>query len=278
MSFDFHIHTTFSDGTFTPEEVVLLAYKKNIKVLAVTDHDTIAGLDIAKKKAEEVGITFINGIEFSTEHFGKEVHIIGLFLNIEEEGFLKKLEQLKTDRIARAEETIRKLKNCKIDITMDEIMKEAKGDVVGRMHIANVLYKKGFVDGRKEAFSMYLGDHGAAYVPKKNLSPEEAVKIIKENGGLAFVAHPKLITLGQEKIVALIDKLCEVGLDGIEVYYPGFSMIETAYYKRIASDRNLIVSGGSDFHGSNRIEVNIGNVEMPEDTYEKMSERLKKRH
>lgn len=276
MCFDFHLHTTASDGTFTPSAVVQEAAKKGLQAIAITDHDTISGLEEAEAAAQKIGIELIKGIEFSTDYFGKEVHIIGLFIDTKSGPFLEKLEQLRNDRITRAEETIAKLKKYKIDITMNDIISEAKGDVIGRMHIANVLYKKGFVPDRKSAFLQYLGDNGAAYVPKRNFFPEEAVKTIKENGGLAVIAHPKLITLGQEKCVALIDKLTIAGLDGIEAFYPGFTLIDNGYYKRLASERGLIISGGSDFHGSNREEVSIGSISLPADTYEKMKERLKK--
>ena len=277
MLYDFHIHTTCSDGTFTPEEVVCMAKERQLSAIAITDHDTVSGLEAGAEKAKEVGIDFINGIEFSTEYYGKEVHIVGLFLNIKDEKFLSKIEQLRKDRVIRAEETIRKLEQYKIFITMEDILKEAKGDVIGRMHIANVLYKKGYVRDRKEAFAMYLGDHCSAYVPKKNLTPKEAVKIIKDNGGLSFIAHPKLITLGQEKVIALIDELCGEGLDGLEAFYPSFSDIDTGYYKRIAETRGILTGGGSDFHGKNRDDVGIGSIKLPEDILEKMISRKQKK-
>ncbi|BDU50092.1 PHP domain-containing protein [Haliovirga abyssi] len=271
---DLHIHTTCSDGTYTPEEVVELCKEKNIEVMAITDHDTVEGLKEGRKKAEELGITFINGIEFSTDYYGKEVHILGYFLNIEDEAFLKEIKLLGEEREKRTELMLEKLKRYGINITMEDVLEEVKGNLISRTHIAGAMYKKGYIRSRKEAFINYIGSGKGAYIPKENLSPARAVKLIKDNGGLAFVAHPKLISLGEKRTLELLDILQEVGLDGLEIYYPSFSSIDIAYYSRIAKERGLIASGGSDFHGGNRIEISIGVSNVKNDIYEAMLERL----
>lgn len=272
---DLHIHTTCSDGTYTPEEVVGLCKEQNIEVMSITDHDTIEGLKEGKKKAEELGITFINGIEFSSDYYGKEVHILGYFLNIEDDVFLKEIKMLEKEREKRTELMLEKLKKYGINLTMDDILEEVTGNLISRTHIAGAMYKKGYIRSRKEAFINYIGSGKGAYIPKENLSPSRAVRLIKENGGLAFVAHPKLISLGEKRTFELLDILQEEGLDGLEIYYPSFSSIDIAYYSRIAKERGLIASGGSDFHGGNRREISIGVSNVKNDVYDTMLKRLK---
>lgn len=274
---DFHIHTTFSDGTYSPVEVVRMAKEAGLKAFSITDHDTISGLSEAKQEAELLNIDFINGIELSTDYLGKEVHILGYFLNLEDEKLINKLRELKEERDKRALMLIEKLKKYKVEITMEDIMEEVPGDIISRMHVANVLVNKGYVRNKREAFATYLGDSGVAYIPKENLSPEDAVKMIKENGGLAFIAHPKLISIGNEKFKHLVDHLMKFGLDGIEVYYSGFTYLDILYYEKIAAERDLLISGGSDFHGDNREGTKIGENKAPEYIYEKMKEKIEQK-
>ncbi|OQY06905.1 MAG: hypothetical protein B6I28_05940 [Fusobacteriia bacterium 4572_132] len=274
---DLHIHTTCSDGTYTPEEVVELAKEKELDVIAITDHDTIDGVERGALKAKELGIKFINGIELSTNYQGKEIHILGYFLNIEDEKLVNKLYELKNQRLTRTEKIIEKLREFRIEITKEEVMKEVKGDLISRTHIASVLFKKGYVNTRKAAFRRYLGDRGAAYVPRKNFTPMDAVKLLKENGALAFIAHPKLIPWGEKKTFELVDKLKEIGLDGLETYYPSFREIDKIYYKKMCEKRGMIVSGGSDFHGGNRNNITLGIANVKNEVYKKMKERLEEK-
>ncbi len=271
---DLHIHTTCSDGTYTPEEVVELAKEKKLEVIAITDHDTIDGVKRGAKKAKELGIEFINGIELSTNYQGKEIHILGYFLNLDDEKLVNKLQELRNQRVTRTDKIIEQLKEYKIEITKEEVMKEVKGDLISRTHIASVLLKKGYVDTRKAAFRRYLGDTGAAYVPRRNFTPIDAVKMLKENGALAFIAHPKLIPWGEKKTFKLVDELKEIGLDGLETYYPSFREIDKIYYKKMCEKRGMIPSGGSDFHGGNRNNISLGIANVQNEVYEKMVERL----
>ena len=270
---DFHIHTIFSDGTFTPEEIAETAFKNGVKAIAITDHDSVDGIERGRKAAEKEGIEFISGIEFSTEFLGKEIHILGYYLDEKDSELLNLLEELRKERETRTEKIIEKLNELKIGITIEDIKKEVTSDLISRNHIASALLKKGFVRTRGEAFYRYLGSSGAAYIPKTTFSPERAVSAIKKNGGIAVLAHPKLIPLGQGKFNEMLELLCSHGLDGIEAYYPGHEIKDINIFKRMASERGMIVTGGSDFHGLNRDDISIGSAKVPMEVFEDLKNR-----
>jgi len=265
---DMHLHTTASDGALSPTELVEKAYEKGIKVLAITDHDTVDGLEEGRKKALELGIEFINGIEISCDWLGKEVHILGYFINCEDEKFQSEIMALREIRENRNEKMLEKLEKNGIYITLEELQEEAKGDILSRSHMANIIMKKGYAYSKKEAFSRYLGQHGIAYVPKSNLSPDRAVRIIKENGGLVSLAHPKLITRDRGQILKIINGLKKVGLDALEAYHGKFQINDVKYYMDLAKETGLLWTGGSDFHGNERDIIEIGDGEVPMYVYE----------
>jgi hypothetical protein len=266
--YDLHSHTIESDGTYTPEELVKRAKGIGLKGIAITDHDTIAGLNSGKKKAIEVGIDFIEGIEFSCQDGDLEVHILGYFLNTSDEVLKKELEKLIKIREERNIKILEKLQKYKIKLTMEELKNEAGGEIISKAHIANLMLKKGYVYTRNSAFKEYLGKDGVAYVPKKNFSPEEAVEIIVKNGGKASLAHPALITKKDSVFLELLERLIKKGLKGIEANYPTFSEIEKEKYRQIARKYNLFITGGSDFHGGNREEIELGDEGVSEIEYE----------
>ncbi len=270
---DLHMHSRCSDGTLEPEELVQLAKKRGVKVIALTDHDSVDGLKRAGKEAEKQGITLINGIEFSTDHFGKEVHILGYFLDLGDKKFLSKLGELKIERETRAKQILKKLCDRGLELKMEDVLAEVTGPVLSRTHIANAMMKKGYVYTRSEAFKQYLGQGGSAYVPKTILSPKEAVHLIRENGGIAALAHPKLIKMGREKIMKFIDELADEGLEAVETYYPSYSKEEVEFYEDICRERGLLETGGSDFHGLNREGIQIGDVDVPFSVYEGLKKR-----
>ena len=272
---DFHIHTLFSDGTYTPEEIAETAFKNGIKAFAITDHDSVDGIERGRAAALKEGIEFISGIEFSTDFLGKEIHILGYFLNEKDPELLNTLEMLRIEREERTIKIIKKLNELKIGITEEDVKKEVTRDLISRNHIASALLKKGFVKPRGEAFYRYLGSSGAAYIPKTSFPPEKAVEAIKKNGGVAVLAHPKLIPLGQGKFNELLELLGSYGLDGIETYYPGHEIKDINIYKRIAFERGMIVTGGSDFHGLNRDDIAIRGANVPMEVYESLKLRKK---
>lgn len=265
---DMHLHTTASDGALSPTELVERAYEKGIRVLSITDHDTIDGLAEGKKRALELGIEFINGIEISCDWLGKEVHILGYFLNCDDEKFQSEISALREIREKRNEKMLEKLKKNGIYITIEELQEEAKGDILSRSHMANIIMKKGYAYSKKEAFARYLGQYGIAYVPKSNLTPDRAVKIIKENGGFVSLAHPKLITRDKGQILKIINGLKKDGIDALEAYHGKFEKNDVKYYLELAKETGLLWTGGSDFHGNERDITDIGDGEVPMYVYE----------
>ncbi len=271
---DLHMHSKCSDGTLEPEELVQLAKKRGVRVIALTDHDSVDGLERAGKEAEKQGVILVNGIEFSTNYFGKEVHILGYFLDLTDEVFLGKLEELKVERGNRTVKILKKLCDRGLSLTMEEVFMEVTGPVVSRTHIANAMMKKGYVYTRTEAFRQYIGEGGSAYVPKTIISPNEAVRLIRRNGGIAAIAHPKLIGMGREKVLRLIDELIGDGLDALETYYPGYSNEDIKFYEDTCKEKGLLRTGGSDYHGLNREGVQIGDMNVPFEVYEDLMERF----
>ncbi len=273
MEVDLHIHTIASDGTFTPEEVILEAKKRGLKALAITDHDTVDGIEEAKRKAQEIGIEFVQGIEISCNTQDYEVHILGYFLNLEDKKFTNELEELKKARDNRNLKIVEKLKACGIDADLEEIAKMAPGKIISRLHFANYLVEKGVVLSKEEAFDKYLGKRGKAYIPKENFPPERAVKMLSENGAFVSLAHPKLVVNNDGIIENMISNLVKVGLNGIEAQYGTFSPSDIKKYKKMAKRHSLLVTGGSDFHGANREGVNIGDTGITYSQFRLIKER-----
>lgn len=276
MEVDMHIHTVESDGTYTPEEIMMRAIKNNVIALAITDHDTVAGIESGKKIADRYGLEFIEGIEISCNVGDLEVHVLGYYLNLQDKVFLGELEELEKARDERNRKIIEKFEKLGIIVDTEELRRLAPGKIISRVHFANYLLEKGIVTSKNEAFDKYLGRNGAVYVPKENFPPERAVKMIKENGGFASLAHPKLITLNDEVLNNLILKLKECGLDALEAQYSSFSKIERQKYKRLAKKYDLLITGGSDFHGENREGVDLGDAGLEYSQLEKIKKHLNK--
>lgn len=267
--YDLHLHTTVSDGTYTPYELVKLAKEKELKGIAVTDHDTVFGIKDAVEAGKEMGIEIIPGIEFSSNLNGEDVHILGYFINTEDPFFLERLKKINGVRTERNLKILENLEKYKIKITMEELIAEAKGHIVSKLHIANVMRNKGFVYTKEEAFKSYLGKSGVAHINHGNFTPHRAVEILKENGAFISLAHPKLYSRDINKIEKLIVELKPLGLSGIEVEYPGFTKEEKKQYMELARKYDLAVTGGSDFHGENRNHIDIGDEGI---TYSQMQD------
>ena len=276
MDVDMHIHTLESDGTYTPEEIILRAMKNNVIALAITDHDTVAGVKAGKAVAERYGMEFIEGIEISCNEENLEVHVLGYYLNLEDEVFLRELAELEEAREKRNRKIIEKFEKIGIIIDIEELKRFAPGNIISRLHFANYLLEKGIVTNKNEAFTKYLGRTGLAYVPKENFSPERAVKMIKANGGFASLAHPKLITLNDEILNDLIVRLKECGLDALESQYSSFSKAEKQKFRKLAKKYGLLITGGSDFHGDNREGVDIGDAGLEYSQFERIKRFLNK--
>lgn len=254
---DFHTHSTCSDGTLTPTELVEHAKKSGLSAFALTDHDSVDGIKEAKKKAEEIGIEFIPGIEFSAAE-NTETHIIGLFIDPENETLLKTIEKLKGSRKRRMEEVCSKLRALGFDITHHEALALAGGNFVGRAHIAKLMVEKGYCKTVKECFDKYIGLGKPAYAEKNELSAVEAVKSIRAAGGLAYLAHLNQTGYDVEQLEKLLIQLKEAGLNGVEGYYPEYTTGHIAEYRALAEKLSFSLSGGSDFHGSMKPYISIG--------------------
>lgn len=242
---DLHSHSTASDGTFHVKDIIARAIEKGLSGLAITDHDTVAALTEAVEEGKKAGIEVVPGIEISSVYKGMDIHVLGYYVDYEDEQFLKTLAELRDVRKIRNQMMIAKLNQLGIDITIEEVEKEKqeKGNT-GRPHIASVLMKKGIVSSIKEAFDKYLGRDGLAYCNPPRISPIEAIDIIKQAKGVAVIAHPGLYN-DEEMVRSLIAH----GLIGIEVFHPDHGGEEERVYSQMADEFQLIKTGGSDFHG-----------------------------
>ena len=255
---DLHVHSTESDGTLTPEDLVAEAKKAELAAFALTDHDTCQGVGKAMPLAASAGIELIPGIELSTDYHGKEVHIVGLYIDIENEQLLKKTAKYRKCRSERNALMVEALRKEGLSITMEELVAENPDCVITRANIARFLYEHGQIKSVREAFDRYIGDHCKCYVGRLKVASTDAVRLIKEAGGTAILAHPLLYGLSNTNLQKMIDALKPVGLDGLEAIYSTYTTGEEQQMKRLARENGLLISGGSDFHGSNKPDIALG--------------------
>ena len=279
---DLHVHTTASDGTMTPTEVVKLAKEIGLKAIAVTDHDTTKGLREAVSAGETYQIEVIPGCELSVEYPKGQMHIVGLWLPVEPKYVNRELEYLREKRHSRNQKIIEKLNKIGISITYEEVLDIVEpGSTVGRPHIARVLVKKNIVKDVNEAFIKYIGPGGKAYVPKTKFSPEKAISILKKEGATVILAHPFSLNLDTQELKKELIRLKDHGLDGMEVYYSEHTPFQVQCYINLCEELNLLVSGGSDFHGTVKKDISLGtgkgNLKIPYVLLERMKEYRRKR-
>lgn len=267
---DLHLHTTASDGVLTPSELVEMAVERGMEAIAITDHDTIDGIVEGRERANKLGIDFVAGVELSSQWKGREVHILGYFLDIEDSVLLGELEELKKARDERNTRILEKLEKVGIYIGIDEVVEEAGGNIISRAHMANIIIRKGYAKDKKEVFQDLLGIDGIAYEPKGDLSPERAVEIIVKNGGIASLAHPKYISNNPDIVRDLGSKLKLAGLEAIEVYYSNMYIRDVLKFKKLAKSMKLVATGGSDYHGSNKALIEIGDGNVPYSVYKEL--------
>jgi len=256
---DLHSHTTFSDGSYTPEELFSYAKEKNLDALAITDHDTVSGYPEAKKASEKFGVELIPGIEISCQFQPGTLHILGYFLNPNDPNLLKGLKGVQNARAERNPQIIQKLIELGIHITLEDVEVKSGGDQIGRPHFAQVLIEKGYVKDNEEAFSKYLGKGAAAYLDKRRLSAREGIALIEKAGGVAVVAHPKLLKVSdRDQLVALFSEWKGYGLKGVEAYSSCQNAQEQKFWHALGKELGLLITGGSDFHGKNKPDVDLG--------------------
>lgn len=313
---DLHVHSTCSDGTFTPEELVDYAIQKGLTAFALTDHDTVNGLDRAIRYAEELRqarvtspvisshndtddrlpvsfsrndaddrlpVSFsrndavarlpvssvadadvprvpeiIPGIELSTEYQGKDIHMVGLFIDYRQPEFAHYLEDFIRSRENRNEKMCALLREHDIDITYEALLAEFPGAVITRAHFARYLLSHGYIQSMKEAFDRYVGDHCPCFVPREKVTPAQAVELILRAGGVPVLAHPILYHMSDDRLDTLVAELKKIGLVGIEAIYSTYNTAEERQIRGLASKYDLKISGGSDFHGANKPKIDLG--------------------
>jgi len=253
---DFHTHSTFSDGTFTPTELLNHAVEVGLSAIALTDHDSVNGIAEASEASKALDIEFIPGIEFSVAD-GTEIHIIGLFIDPENEVLLNTIKKTREQRERRMTAIIEKLQAHGFNITREEVEKLAGSDFIGRAHIAHVMMNKGYVKTIREAFDEYIGLNKPCYVEKKEITPEDAITAIRTAGGLAFLAHLHQTKFSNEQLDRLLGELKGYGLNGIEAYYTEYTNEHISEFRALAQKHGLFYSGGSDFHGSMKPTVKL---------------------
>jgi predicted metal-dependent phosphoesterase TrpH len=256
---DLHTHSTASDGSCTPSGLVGLAAERGLKAFALTDHDTLSGLDEAADAAAEIpGLRFIRGIEIEISFEPGEFHLLGLGIEKMDGGLAEAAVRLSRARVERNKRILERARAAGVDMTMDELRDEAGGGAAGRPHIASLLVARRAVRTRQEAFDKYLGKGRPWYEPKSCLDLSEAVRLVKEAGALAIVAHPLSLFVSWGRLAALMDEWKELGIDGIEAYHPAAKIGQCRRLERMARERAFLVSAGSDFHGSLRPERRLG--------------------
>jgi predicted metal-dependent phosphoesterase TrpH len=265
---DLHLHTTASDGRYSPEEIVSMAASLGLEAIAITDHDSVDGIAPALKKAQSFPtLKVIPGVEISTDVPHGEVHMLGYFINYVDSGLLDKLAELRDSRKTRAQKMIAKLADLGVYIEWERVQEIAGSGSVGRPHVAQAIMEKGYVQSPKEAFVKYIGREGPAYAERQKMTLEQVVELVVKVGGQAVVAHPAEI----ENLEELIPRLQRVGLAGIEVYYNAYSGKTVQYLASLAHKHGLVATGGSDFHGLEHItETPIGGVDIPSECVERL--------
>lgn len=244
MSCDLHVHTNASDGLLAPEKVIHLAKEIGLEAVAITDHDTTAAIGRAASTGKVAGVEVVPGIEISTEWQEEEIHILGYYLDYGLAWLQERLAKRREGRMRRAQTIVGRLRDLGLEIDWDRVLALAGGAAVGRPHIAMAMMEKDYVGSIEEAFRRYLDRGAPAYVPRTPLTPQQAVALIRAAGGVPVLAHPGLI-----RKRALVQELLATGVIGLEVFYPEHDEATVAWLLGLVSERGLIATGGSDFHG-----------------------------
>jgi predicted metal-dependent phosphoesterase TrpH len=265
---DLHVHTNASDGKYPPAELVALAARSGLSLLAITDHDTISGIAPALEAARAFpDLKIIPGVEISSHAPGSEVHVLGYFIDSGNPELLKQLATLGESRQDRAKAIVEKLRGLGLDISLERVQEIAGDGSIGRPHIAQALMEKGYVSSFQDVFTRYIGQGGPAYVERIKLTPDEAVKLILRCGGLPVLAHPSTINDAE----AVVSRLAAAGLVGLEAYYKDYSNEQRQDMVDLAARYKLIATGGSDFHGIDEAtEVMLGDAGVPRECGENL--------
>jgi predicted metal-dependent phosphoesterase TrpH len=270
MFADLHLHTNFSDGTYTPEQLAAHGRANGLAVLALTDHDTVEGCPRMGAACKDAGVEFIPGTELTAEVNGHEAHLLGYFLDIEDPAFLAEIVKFQAARENRIHEMVARLNRLNVPLKAEAVFALANCRSPGRPHVARALVQAGLCKNLDEAFERFLKIDRPAWVPKTKISAVNAIELIHNAGGLASLAHPAL-----NKTDKMIAELVEAGLDGIECFHSKHTPALSERYLQIAAQYNLLITGGSDCHGTNKGKPLIGTVKLPFEHVQKMKDRLR---
>jgi len=267
---DLHSHTTASDGALSPRELVRLAARHRVSVLAITDHDSTEGLVEAMDEAARHGIEIVPGLEINCDVPGAEIHVLGYCMDWRAPWFQDFLREQRAERVARVHRIVDRLTELGLPLTADEVFAVCKEGSPGRPHVAQAMIARGYVKSVREAFDRYLSRNGPANVPRKRFTPVEAVRLIRRARGVPVLAHPGLANRDE-----LIPELVEAGLSGIEAFYPEHSSGQITAYRDLCARLGLIATGGSDFHGPRVGGVRHPGVQpVPESAWHELRARL----
>lgn len=255
---DLHTHTLYSDGTETPQQLIALAIAAGLSALAITDHDTMEGYEVAARSGPTQGLELIPGLEMSASFEGREVHMLGFFLNPADAALQQFLSSQRQRRIERIHEMVARLQALGVSVTPEDVFAAAGKGAVGRPHVAQALVNRGYVSTLKEAFERYIGANGPAYIPGSPVLPQAAMRTIRQAGGIPVLAHPVYL-----KDDALIDQWAQEGLAGLEVYHSSHTPEVIRRYEQIAERLQLLKTGGTDYHGTAKEGVAIGTATVP---------------
>ncbi|MEO0074935.1 MAG: PHP domain-containing protein [candidate division WOR-3 bacterium] len=255
---DLHIHSNFSDGLLTPEEIVMIAKEKQLDAIAIVDHDAVAGIEPAIQAGKKINLEIIPALELSCLLNENDIHIIGYYIDYRNKKLNEIVNNIQQKRIERAKKIVEKLTEQGADIEIERVLELAGNGAVGRPHIAQALLEEGHINSYDEAFWKYIGYHCPAYVPKEKLAPQDAIKLIKEFGGVAILAHPMSYNNR-----GIINYLIEMGIQGLEVWRCEHSENEINYLSNLIKTHHLIATGGSDCHGGRKGKILIGELKIP---------------
>ncbi len=267
MAIDLHIHTTASDGIFTPSQVVEMAKEVGLTAIGITDHDTMGGVEEALKRGSELGLEIVPGIELNTDYKDREIHVLGYYLDYRDSALQIMLRDLQDTRINRAKKMVDKLNQLGVNISYERVLEIAGEGSVGRPHLAQAIVEQGFAVNWEEVFARYIGKDCPAYVPRTRLTPFSAVELILEMRGIPVLAHP-----GLNDIDEIIPELIQVGLRGIEVFHYEHTLEDQERYLKIAQTNGLLITGGSDFHGPARSPLELGDLKLSTEYLIKLKE------
>lgn len=276
---DLHVHSNKSDGTFTPAELIRYAVTKNLRVIALTDHDTVDGLPEIKEEAARIenAPEIVDGVELSTDLEERDIHIVGLFINTEDPALNRYLQKFKDARDLRNVKMCDSLaKGLNMDISYEKLKSTFPGAVITRAHYARYMLDHKYISSMNEAFERWIGDDKPYFIPREKVKPEDAVELIIKASGIPVLAHPVLYKFSLSRLEKLISDLKEAGLLGMETRYSTYTSGETRQMMMLANKYGLLESGGSDFHGSNKKDIDLGtgrgSLSVPYEIFEKLKE------